>query len=327
MKKNVLIRCDASKEIGLGHITRCLVLAKQLRNMGLKVYFALKNYKIAKEKVEEENFEILLASKDSFNYEKWILDICNEKGIDLFIGDIRDGLPTNVIKTLKEKEVLTVAIDEPSEYAKECDLCFYPPHANIDKTLYKGKVFKGFEYVILRPEFYKNFEKKGNDIPNVLIMLGGTDAKNLSFEVLSRITKITSNIKVKVILDINHKDYNSLKELNPNIEIYSNIKNMSSFLENIDFAVISFGTTAYELVVMNVPSLHICLNKDHYLASEWFVDNGYAKRIYYENIKLLNNLNIKTLNSDKKEFDNKIVDSILLNSKNTGGNFEKKYII
>ncbi len=61
---------------------------------------------------------------------------------------------------MKNKNILTVAIDEPSDYAKECVYMFLSTKALIiDKTKYKGKVYQGLEYVILRPEFYEKFEK------------------------------------------------------------------------------------------------------------------------------------------------------------------------
>ncbi len=283
MNKNILFRCDASKKIGLGHITRCLVLANQFRDNGDKVFFAIKNYEIAKEKIKEENFDVLIADEKDFNYFEWIKNILEEKVINIFIGDVRDGFPVELITFMKNKSILTVAIDEPSEYAKECDFCFYPPHAKIDKTLYKGKVYQGLEYVILRPEFYKKYEKKKNDIPNILVMMGGTDSNDLTLEVLKILEKKENNFNISVILDKRNKKYYdvvSLKEESTKcISIFSNIKNMSIFLNDIDFGIITFGMSAYELLYKNIPSLHICLNTDHSTASKFFRDNNYAESI------------------------------------------------
>ena len=199
MNKNILIRCDASKEIGLGHITRCLVLANELRDDKNRVYFAIKNYEIAIEKIKEQQFDMIVAD-DNFDYFKWIEDIIEQQKIDIFIGDVRDGFPIELISYMKNKNILTVAIDEPSEYSKECDLCFYPPHASIDKSQYKGKVFQGLEYVILRPEFYEEFEKKKNEIPNILVMMGGTDAYNLTLPVIKKIDTYKEDFEISVIL-------------------------------------------------------------------------------------------------------------------------------
>ena len=283
MNKNVLIRCDASKKIGLGHITRCLVLANQFRNNEYKVFFAIKNHEIAIEKIKEQKFDMLIADDDNFDYFKWIEEILEEKEINIFIGDIRDNFPCELIVYMKNKNILTIAIDEPSAYAKECDLCFYPPHAIIDKTRYKGIVYQGIEYVLLRPEFYLKYKKKKNEIPRVLVMMGGTDSYNLTFDVLEILEKKESNFSISVVLDRKNENYSDVESLikisNKNINIFSNIKDMSFFLNDVDFAIITFGMSAYELLYKNIRSIHICLNEDHIKASKFFSANNYAKSI------------------------------------------------
>ncbi len=306
--KNILFRCDASKEIGLGHITRCLALASQFRDDGHRVFFAIKNYEIAIEKVKEKKFDMIVADDENFDYFNWIEEILKEKKIDIFIGDIRDRFPIELISYMKNKNILTVAIDEPSSYAKECDLCFYPPHANIDKTQYKGKVYQGLEYVILRPEFYVGSEKKKNNIPNILVMMGGTDAYNLTFKVVSRLCNLYKNIEISVIINKNHQDYIKIKNLSKNVKMFSDIKNMPEFLSKIDFSIITFGTSAYEMLIMNIPSVHICLNQEHFESSYFFYKNGYATRYKISDIEEIT-INDKSIN-DNSIYINKIKDTI-----------------
>ena len=283
--KNILIRCDASKNIGLGHVTRCLVLARGFQKRGHNVYFAMKNYSIGIDKIKKEKFPIILYDKN-LSYHDWILKSVDMNNIDIFIGDIRDGLPIETIKTLKNMGILTVAIDEPSEYAKECDMCFYPPHAKIDKKLYKGDIFQGFEYVILREDFYRQYEKKEHDIPNILVMMGGTDAYNLTYKIVKQLTNLQAKINIRVIIDKKHSDYDKIKNIDKQVKVYSDIQNMAKFLSEIDLGIISFGVSAYELLAMKIPAIHICLNEDHWNASSMFEKLGYAKRYKKDKISI-----------------------------------------
>jgi len=284
MKQKILIRCDASKKIGLGHLSRCLVLAKRFQKEGAKIYFAIRENSLAIQRLQEEDFEYFLPNTSS--YDGWLQHLVDKNSINIFIGDTRDNLPVNTIKTFQRKGVLCVALDEPSEYAKECDICFYPPHAQIDKQEYKGKVYQGFEYVILRDEFYKEHIKISNKRPNILVMMGGTDAHNLSLNVTQQLLDNSDDIDISLIINQNHPDYKILSNLSPKVKCYSNIKNMATFLMQIDFAIITFGISAYELVAMKIPAYHICLDDDHYNASEFFERNGYAKKFKKGDFKL-----------------------------------------
>ncbi len=314
IKQNVLIRCDASTAIGLGHITRCLVLANEFRDAGHKVIFAMKNHMLGIEKAIENNFEVLVASDDKFDYDKWIQKIANDKNINIFIGDVRDGLPIETINKLKEKKILTVAIDEPSEYRKACDLCFYPPVPQVDEldwNGFKGEIYKGWEYVILRPEFYKDYKKVKNVIPNILVMMGGTDPYNLTLEVVKQLLSLEEEINISVVIKKDHLDYNAIKALGNNINVYSEIVNIAEFLTKIDFGIISFGVSAYELLAMQIPAIHICLDEDHWKASEIFENEKLAKRYKRDNFNFKNNhfhFKIKALERVRK---NKVINKIL----------------
>lgn len=290
INRKVLIRCDASKEIGLGHITRCLELAKQLKKKDFEIIFAIKPYEICIEKIKEKDFSYVSCSLENFDYKKWILDCINKLNIDIFIADVRDGLPCELITLIKSKNILTIAIDEPSDYAKECDLCFYPPHAKIDKTLYKGKVYQGLEYVILREEFYGPFEKVKNEIPNILVMMGGTDAHNLTLDILKELEFKKDNFSINVILNKKNKQYEDVilfkKNSNKNIKIFSNINNMSMFLNNIDFGIISFGVSTYELLCKRIPNVNICLDDEHFNSCDFFEKNSYSICVRKEKLQI-----------------------------------------
>ena len=280
MSKTILIRCDGYKEIGLGHVVRCLVLAKQLRDLGHKVLFATQNKNPGFEKIQHENFEIIPIDRSDLSYQLWIKDLLSHLFIDIFIGDVRDGLPIEVIEYMKQNQILTVAIDEPSDYAKACDICFYPPHADIDTSAYQGKIYQGCEYVLLREEFYKPFTKTNNEIPNVLVMMGGTDAYNLTLPVLQKLETNQQIFTISVIVQPSHPDKDAIKTFtnksHRKIQIFSNIDDMATFLNSIDFGIITFGMSAYELVMKQIPSIHICLNAEHIFAAKYFMKKNYA---------------------------------------------------
>lgn len=291
---NILIRCDASFEIGLGHVTRCLVLAKQFKASGHHVFFAMKNYDLGTEKVKQQGFEVCIAPTH-FDYILWLLTLTKELTINIFVGDVRDGLPINAIIQLKKKNILTVAIDEPSDYRKACDLCFYPPHAQLDKldwTGFKGEIKQGLEYVLLRPEFYPTSFRKKNSIKKVLVMMGGTDPKRLTMQIIENL-KQYPEIKVHSIISASHPDKKLIEK--SKTTIHFNILDMRVFLESFDYAIISFGMTAYELIALGIPSTHISLDNDHKVASEYFTKNKLANSLHIENINskhIKNNKNI-----------------------------------
>ena len=288
-KLNLLIRCDASLAIGLGHVTRCLVLAQNFKDDGHCVFFAMKNYELGIDKVTEQGFKVLIAPT-SFDYDHWLQTLALQLDINIFIGDVRDGLPIQTIEQLKAKNILTVAIDEPSDYRKACDLCFYPPIPQVDELDWEGftgKIYKDWEYVILRPEFYQNHKQVKNDKPNILVMMGGTDPKNLTLAVVRQLLSFKKEINITVVIDANHADYSFIKNIAENVSIKSNVTDMAEFLTQVDFGIISFGVSAYELLAMQIPALHICLNEDHWISSEMFEQKGLASRIMYNKLNTI----------------------------------------
>lgn len=305
--KRVLIRCDASKSIGLGHVVRTTALAKIFNQKGFETIFAMK-LSLGIEFVQKQGFKVE-KFKDEYSYSQWIKNIIQNKDFDIFIGDIRDGFPSELISFMKDKGILSVAIDEPSDYATLCDLCFFPPHSKIDEKDYNGRVFKGFKYVVLREEFYNTFEKKRNILTNILVMMGGTDANNLSSKVVRHLCQNKEEFNLKVISNI-HIEKEEFKGLR-NIEYYDFVDNFEEFLNDIDFAVVTFGVSSYELLMKKIPAIHICITDDHQSASQMFEKEGYAKSYSLDEIGKLENFTFSDLKIERKLPENRVIKEIL----------------
>jgi spore coat polysaccharide biosynthesis predicted glycosyltransferase SpsG len=58
------LRCDASPELGFGHVFRCLVLARELRSRGVEVVFAARGHEHVSGIVGREGFDTLVIPRD-----------------------------------------------------------------------------------------------------------------------------------------------------------------------------------------------------------------------------------------------------------------------
>ena len=280
---NILFRCDGSIEIGMGHVVRCLALADHLKERhNSAIYFAIRKSELGINTLRKSYF-VIQPDKNEFNYKEWLIDCINKTESKILIMDVRDGLSRNQLKQIKiATGVRVITIDDPEDKRLESDLAFYPPIPQI-KNLnwggFSGDLYVGWEYVILRKEFTKNkYLKPDNLIPNILVSMGGTDENNMTDIVIEAINMINEQLKLIIIVGSGfphmHQLTKSLAKVQFEFELHQNPDNIAKIMSRTDFAIISFGQTAYELAALNIPALYICLTIDHEESSKLFYNEG-----------------------------------------------------
>ena len=283
----VIIRCDAYGAIGLGHVVRCLVLARALRRAGDQVFFALR----------ESQPGVLLVEQDSFAYENgarlpddpggasWLLQLARERQAEVVILDIRDDLPSACLEELKKRSVLIVTLDDPSERRLLADLAFYPPVPQVrmmDWRSFQGELHAGWEWVLLQERF-RNLpprQERPNDTPRLLLTFGGSDPAGLSLFALDLLEEIACPFEPCLVLGKAFCHGEALaKKLAHSCRDYRvlrDVQDMAAVMAEADLALAAGGGTGYELAVMGVPAMHIALTEDHLLACSELEKAGMA---------------------------------------------------
>lgn len=163
---NVLIRCDGSPEIGLGHVVRCLALADVLHGVhNCRISFAMRKGPLGIHMVEEKGYQVIIPQENdkSFDYKEWLNECVRKVDARAIVFDVRDGLSRTVVKKLRNNGTLIATIDDPEDKRLEADLAFYPPVPQvkrIDWTGFTGELYVGWEWVILRKEFFSENKRK-----------------------------------------------------------------------------------------------------------------------------------------------------------------------
>lgn len=281
---NILFRCDGSIEIGMGHVVRCLALADELRDSyNCNITFVMRQSELGIQKVGD-TYPVIIDKQDDidFNYEIWLTNCILETKAEILIMDMRDGLSRNSLRKIKQfTGIKVVTIDDPEEKRLEADLAFYPPVPQVNKMNwddFEGKLYSGWEYVLLRKEFSQTYPKPNNPVPNILVLMGGTDENNMTKFVIDALDEINEPFSVTIVLGPGYQHEENLKNRLDSVHFkYStrrNPINIAELMSRSDFAIISFGQTAYELVALKVPSLYLCLSDDHLESSKLLLNSG-----------------------------------------------------
>lgn len=254
MKKNIIFRVDFSSKIGLGHLMRCLVLAKEFK--GANIYFICLHVSDGSlvTNLGYELINLVTNDIDEFN-----LHVRKIKP-NLVIIDSYDITYEDEKKVKENCSCKLMVLDD--NYNKHyCDMLLNHNIYAKDKH-YKGKVPPfcklrcGKKFTLIRGEFKKEKLKK-REKNGILVALGGSDAKNLTQKVLEKLPK---SVDIKVITTSTNKHLDTLipyVQEHDNIKLYVNTKKMAKHMNKSKFAIITPSVTAHEALFLNLPFLAI----------------------------------------------------------------------
>lgn len=280
--KNILFRCDGSSEIGMGHVVRCLALADKLKeDFNCDINFLMSKSEIGIKKVKFF-YNVIEPPSNNYSYQNWLLESINSTNASVLILDVRDGLSKEAIQQVKEiTNIKIVSIDDPEEKRLSADLLFYPPVLQLKQMNWEGfngDLKSGWEYVLLRKEFLIDYERSFTNHTNIIVSMGSTDPFNMTSFVLNSLLKLNEVFHVTIILGDGNKFKDDLEiqlsKTDLNYSILVNPLKIAEVFSQCDFAIISFGQTAYELAALKIPAIYICLTADHEESSKIFSKNN-----------------------------------------------------
>jgi spore coat polysaccharide biosynthesis protein SpsF len=279
----ILIRCDGSPQLGLGHIVRCLALACELRDTyGVQPGFAIIGTGVAEALVEQENFPVF-TKPDNIEEAQWIYTLVEKHSFNGLILDIRTTLPASALSRWRNDGLTVAVIDDPSDRRQAADLAFYPPVPQMTKadwSRFTGQAFIGWDYLLLRREFSIRREPPQNPIPSILVTMGGSDPGGLTLLALKALCQVKEPFYARVVLGRAFLHDQALEQLRPSLpdkfEFLRDVSDMPSLMAGTDLAVAAFGGTAYELAALNVPAVLLGLTQDHAHSAGALADAGMA---------------------------------------------------
>ncbi|KEI97145.1 glycosyl transferase [Clostridium botulinum A2B7 92] len=316
----IAIRADGGSQIGMGHIMRTLVLAKELAKINDVFYickvdaFLSSKYKAGIDKVRSEEFKVLTINEDNF-----IKELCKVKA-DCLITDTYD-VNEEYFNLTKNIFNVTGYIDDTNLYYFNVDFIINQ-NIGAEKLSYKvnkdTKLFLGTNYTMLREEFRKNYKKRiRKEVQDVMITVGGADPNGITNTICNYIKDL--ELKFHIVVGASFKEENierlvKLKNLKNNINLYFNA-NMIEIMNKCDIAISGCGSTLYELAVCGVPTLGLIIadnqekiaykmhQKELIYNLGWYTHLTKDKTI--ENIKKISTLENRQIIIKKQKFINK----------------------
>lgn len=285
-KPSILIRCDGSTEIGLGHVVRCLALADEFsRAHDCTVTFAMRRDALGVRLCDERGYRVVRGLTPNLPDDGvWLRNLSQDLQAEILILDVRDELPRQVIQRLKDEGLYIVTIDDPTDRRLDADLAFYPPIPQLrqlDWLGFIGKRYAGWEWVITRPEFSAPTTREtSSHRPVILVTMGGSDPAGMTAKAVEGLNGVEGDCEMVIVLGPGFQDDQALNvQLECATHPYTverHSTKMWEVMNHVDFSLASFGGTAYELAVMQVPSVLIGLTQDHVKSASAFVNAGIA---------------------------------------------------
>jgi len=276
---NILFRVDSSSKIGLGHVMRCLVLAKQYKEDN--VVFATQDLKgNVNQKIIDESYKLIALNDGSVDE---LIQRINELNVDMVVFD-HYGINDDFEKAVKDLSGVKILSFDDVYEKHYCDILL---NHNIyaDAGKYKGlvpdfcEIRCGEKYTLVRDEFKKieikkNLSNKGKLV--VFVCLGGADANNISLPVLEILSDF-DNIIVNLATTSSNKNIDQLLGFSKQ---YEDINicidcNVAELMSNSNFSIITPSVIVHEVMIVKLPFIALLTADNQEMMYQYLCENNY----------------------------------------------------
>jgi UDP-2,4-diacetamido-2,4,6-trideoxy-beta-L-altropyranose hydrolase len=267
----IVIRADASSQIGTGHVMRCLALAHAARTRGLTVSFVCAELLDAlEERLLAASFPIhrIDATPGSMEDAEWTSQLARDSQRLVLDGyRFDDEFEAKLKANLEHSGTCILAFDDEGRQAHgSVDVILNQNHGAEQFALYYSSTatqLLGSRFALLRPEFLKwqTWERKAPErISRILVTFGGSGLGNHSLKVLQALEAgFPEMFEIRVIVGAANPHIETLQlfatTAHHQIELCQNVFDMPTMLVWAEFAISAAGSTVWELAFMNVPAL------------------------------------------------------------------------
>jgi len=279
MNKNLIIRVDASTQIGTGHIMRCIALAQTWQDQGGDITFLSHcDSELLGQRIINEGFEFipiknlhpdpsdiiqtlnvlkrhapcsmpyaLWLAVDGYHFTPDYHKAIRKNGYKLLVIDDMNHLPHYHANILLNQNIHASSL-----------------HYSCDRDTVK---LLGCEYVLLRREFlkYKDWKRDISDkAKKILVTMGGADPGNETLKVIRALNSLNDpDLEVKIVAGPANPNINNLEKELPHspfpFNLLHSVSDMPRLMAWADVAVSAAGSTCWELAFMGLPFVIIVL--------------------------------------------------------------------
>ncbi|MDX2175700.1 MAG: UDP-2,4-diacetamido-2,4,6-trideoxy-beta-L-altropyranose hydrolase [Candidatus Sumerlaeia bacterium] len=267
--RKVLIRADASPDIGLGHVMRSLALARALAAKRREVVFASRAATgIAQQLIEAAGFphrQLSADLRESVDAEG-TLAAAKAEGAGMVVVD-HYGAGAEWYRRVGTELPLAVIDDFGDPAAAEHAALVLNQSPAADASIYRDKplLLCGARYAMLRDSIVDlRIRRKArgcdSDTGRVLVTYGGADPRGMTPRIVEALRGLAAIRKLVVVTGPAYRQREAMAALVseiPGAEYRHAVPDLTTYLVDADVAVTAGGTTLHEAMCIGVPCVVI----------------------------------------------------------------------
>jgi len=279
----VFIITEGSKNVGFGHITRCLSLNQAFEVRKITPALIINGDNTIKDLLKGVNYQVINWLDEKSRLFKKVKD-ADIAIIDSYLADI------SFYNTLSDLVRLAVYIDDN----KRLD---YPKGVVVNGSIHAEelnyskkdgiKYLLGHKYIPLRKEFWKVPEKKiKGKIESIMITFGGDDVRNMTPKILEFLRENYPELKKNVIVGKAFQNIGEIKknaDKNTNVIYYPDVNKIKKVMLESDIAISAGGQTLYELARVGIPAIGICVAENQLRNVKGWEKTGFLEYVGWYN--------------------------------------------